>query len=186
MDAQHVMPRGRWRGLCLAMTLSFAFLAICLWWVSRALELVLAGNVATASLDVVAALGSPLLWQLVHFAASLFLCHFLLGLSAFALARLTEAAFGGTAIARRRWFVAGWLAVCVGLVVAANTTWHPSSIFAGAESWWRNEYLGQEPVVYALAGAALGVILLAWRAVPWPPPRNARRGATIAAAAVAA
>ncbi len=39
--------------------------------------------------------------------------------------------------ARREWLIAGWFVVMVGLLMAANTTWHPSSIFAGGTSSWR-------------------------------------------------
>jgi hypothetical protein len=73
--------------------------------------------------------------QLVAFGVAILLCHLLLGLAAFALARLTEAAFAGIALARRGSLITGWFVLLVGLALAANATWHPASIFASEDSW---------------------------------------------------
>ena len=83
-------PSG-WSGLILSQLLSLALLAGCLWWVVREAELILPNDQITASLSVEQNLGTDLPRQLFAFGAALLLCHALLGLAAFGLARLTEA-----------------------------------------------------------------------------------------------
>ncbi|HEU0224551.1 MAG TPA: sulfatase-like hydrolase/transferase [Steroidobacteraceae bacterium] len=169
-------------GLFLALGLSLVFMGACLWWVLRKLESLLSTHRVTASLSIESALGSTLPWQLAAFAASLVFIHVLFGLLAFMLARLTETAFPGGTIARRGWLIAGWIALLSGLVLAANTTWHPASTFAGAESWWRSEYLGVRPIAWALATVVLALAWLGWRAAPRRMPRVPRHALMIAAA----
>jgi arylsulfatase A-like enzyme len=174
---RQVRPRD---GVLLALGLSLVFMGACLWWVLREIALVLPNHRVTASLSVETALGSTLPWQLAAFAAALLLCHILFGLLAFGLARLTEAAFPGGSIARRGWLITGWLVLLAGLVMAANTTWHPSSIFAGEESWWRNPYLGIRPVAWLAFALTALLLWFGWRAAPRPLPRPSRRAATVA------
>ena len=159
-------PARRWEGMGLALALSLAFMAGCLWWVLRELEIVLPAHRVTSSLSFSKSLGSPLPWQVGAFGAALLLCHVALAFVAFGLARLTQAAFPGGGVASRGWLVTGWLVLLAGLVMAANTTWHPASIFAGEESWWRSDYFGHKPVTLAAAGLAVLVALLALRAAP--------------------
>lgn len=188
MSEQAVRPAGRWDGIFLALALSLAFMGGCLWWVLRELEVVLPSHRVTASLTVAKVLGTTLPWQIASFLAALLLCHVLFGLFAFALARLTETAIPGGNVVRRGWLVAGWLVLLAGLVMAANTTWNPASIFSGEDSWWRKDFAGLKPVSWALGLAALGVALLAWRAAPARLPRVPpvpRRFYTVAGAGAA-
>jgi hypothetical protein len=82
----------------------------------------------------------------------------LLGLLAFALARVTEAAFPKRVIAARSLLIAGWFAVLVGVLMAVNTTWFQSSIFSGEASRWRNVIVGLYPI--QVVGAALSMLIL--------------------------
>lgn len=184
MSEQADRPARRWEGLFLALALSLAFMSGCLWWVWRELEVVLPSHRVTASLTVDKVLGTSLPWQIAAFLASLLLCHVLLGLLAFALARLTEAAARGGTVARRGWLIAGWLVLLAGLVMAANTTCNPASIFSGEASWWRNEFVGLKPVTCVFSAVALGAALLAWRAAPVRLPNMPKRAVTIAGAGV--
>ena len=78
--------------------------------------------------------------------------------------------------------------------MAANTTWFPSSQFAGEWSWWRREVLGLAPVQLAAALLGVTVLLLLVRArkrLPTPRlagglaggPAGLRRGVRRVAAA---
>lgn len=180
MNEQSQRQVGPRDGIALSLGLSLVFMGACLWWVFREISLVLPNHRVTASLSVETALGSTLPWQLAAFAAALLLCHVLFGLLAFGLARLTEAAFPGGSIARRGWLITGWLVLLAGLVMAANTSWHPSSIFAGEESWWRNAYLGIRPVEWLAFALTALLLWFGWRAAPRPLPRPSRRAATVA------
>jgi hypothetical protein len=185
MSERDNRPARRWDGIGLALALSFAFMAGCLWWVIRELEIVLPSHRVTSSLSFAKALHSPLPAQVGAFGAALSLCHVALAFLAFALARLTQAAFPGGGVARRGWLIAGWLVLIVGLVMAANTTWHPASLFASEESWWRGDHVGQKPVTLAAAGLAVLVAWLAWRAAPTAWPRLPRRAGAVTLAAAA-
>jgi len=112
---------------------------------------------------------------LIAFGAALLAVHLLLGLVAFALAHLTEAASVGPPPARRSWLVAGWFALLVGLAMAANVSWHPSSRFASAESWFLTEVLGLRLGTLFMAASGLLVLFLLIRAArrlraPLPVP----------------
>ncbi len=151
----------RWSGLLLGQALALAFLTACLWFALRELELILPNDRITASLSLEQALGPALLAQLARFAAAVLLVHCLLGLAAFALARLTEAAWAGPPPARRRWLVAGWFALLVALVMAGNMTGHPSSQFASAESWFLAQIGGLRAAnLLLIAGGGLALVLL--------------------------
>jgi len=166
---------GPWSGLVLGQLLAFAFLAVCLWWVWRELALVLPNDRITASLGVQQTLGPALQGQLIAFGAALLAAHLLMGLTAFALARLTEAASEGPPPARRGWLVAGWFFLLVGLAMAANVSWHPSSRFVSAESWFLTEILGLRLATIFMAASGLLLLFLlicaarrprAWLSVP--------------------
>lgn len=168
-------PVSRWSGLALSQLLAMAFLAGCAWWVLRELELILPNDRVTLSLSVQDALGGVLGRQLLAFGAALLLCNALLGLLAFALARLTEAAMAEVPIARRGWLIAGWFMWLVALLMAANVAWHPASIFADEQSWLANDVAGFKPATLALAATAALILLLGVRALvradwqrPWP------------------
>ena len=156
--------RSDWSGLVLSQLLALVFLAGCLWWVLRELALILPVDRITASLSVEQSLGPVLQRQLLAFGAALLLCHALLGLVAFALARLTEAAFAGVAIARRGALITGWFVLLAGLVLAANATWHPASIFAGPDSWLLADLRGFRPTALLLYAALALVLFLVLRA----------------------
>lgn len=157
-------PPGRWSGLALSQLLGFAFLAFCVWWVWREVAIVLPNDRITASLSVQQTLGPVLQRQLISFGAALILSHALFGLIAFGLARLTETACDGPPPARRGWLVSGWFALQVGLVMAANVHWHPSSRFASAESWFMAEALGIKVAVLFMTGSAVLLLFLLVRA----------------------
>jgi hypothetical protein len=157
---------GAWSGLLLAEFLALLFLAVCLWEVWRELEFKLPDHRITGSLSVEQALDSVLGWQLAAFGAALVLCHLLLGLAAFGLARLTEAAFASAF--RRGWLVGGWFGLLAGLVLAANASWHPASIFSGGVSWLRGELLGGRPVDLLILACSAFILFLILRAVRRP------------------
>ncbi len=163
--------RGGWSGVTLSLTLALAWLAGCLWWVVREIHFLLASDQVTASVSIEKAFGSVLAWQLAKFGAALVLIHALLGLLAFALARMSEAAFPRRVVARRGWLIAGWLAVLCGLVMAVNTTWYPGSIFAGEESGWRRLILGLHPITHVIALLSLLILWLGIRASRGRPLR---------------
>ncbi len=156
--------RSGWSGLALSLTLAFAFLAGCLWWVVREVQFLLANDQITAVLSLRRTLGSVLAWQLTKFGAALLLIHAFLGLAAFALARLSEAAFPRRVIAHRAWLIAGWFAALCGILMAINTTWLPSSIFAGEQSFWRSVILGLHPIQFVIAALSVLILWLAIRA----------------------
>lgn len=165
-----------WQGLLLGQALALASVALCAWWMARQNSYLLANHRVTGSLNLHESfIGTTAFWQLAEFAGALVLVHALLGALAFALARLTEAAFPGREIARRRWLVGGWFALLAGLAMAANTTWHASSIFAGEDSWWRRDVGGFPPVAIAGFLLALLALFLAARVLPRlraPRPRH--------------
>ncbi len=158
---------GAWSGLVISLSLALLFLAVCLWGVWREIEFQLPNHLITGSFSVEQALDSVLARQLAAFGAATLLCHLLLGLAAFALARLTEAAFTN-AVVRRGWLVSGWFALLAGLVLAANASWHPASMFAGGVSWLRVELLGRKPVDLLLLACSAFVLFLILRAVRRP------------------
>ena len=169
---------GTWRDLVLGQALALAFLCCCLAWVWRQVEYILPGDLITGSFGFLEALHSRLGWQLGEFLAALVFCHSMLGFAACLLGRLTRAAFPQIASAYLP--IAVWFVALVALVLAANTTLFPASIFAAPESWWASPFLGMSPVV--VAGTALGglIAILAVRAVPQRPWRWTTHNATVA------
>jgi hypothetical protein len=166
-------PRGRWSGLLLGQCLALLFFAGCAWWVHRKVAHILPMDRVTLSLSVQDAFGSALGRQLLAFGAATLACHALVGLAAFALARLTELAAPGRTLAHHGLLITGWYAVLVGLAMSANATWFPSSIFSGEGSWVVQDIGGWKPVTLGLAAVATLVIGLAtralWLARPLPP-----------------
>ncbi len=145
------------------MLVSFLLMAGFVTFVLHELDLVLPYDRVTAALSVNDIAGSILGWQLAAFVCAVAVCHVLVGLGAFALARLTELAFPGGTIARRRWLIVGWFMVLAGLAMAANSAWYPASNFAGDESLWRGEVFGVRPVAALATGVTLVILLLAGR-----------------------
>ncbi len=174
VTATTIRKPGACSGLFLSQLLALAFLAGCLWWVWRDLELILPNHRITASLSVEQAMGPVLGRQLAAFGAAILLCHLLLGLAAFGLARLTEAAFPGVTIARRGTLVAGWLALAAGLLMAANASWHPASLFSGPDSWLLARMGGFLPVELLLAAVAALLLFLILRVLLRKPALNPR------------
>lgn len=152
---------GRWSGLLLSQLLALIAFAGCAWWVHRKVAHILPVDRVTLSLSVQETFGGVLGRQLLAFAAAAWLCHALVGLSAFSLARLTELATPGRTIARRSLLVTGWFAVLAGLAMAANSTLFPSSIFSGEGGWIVQDVGGWKPATLALAAV---VLLVAWMA----------------------
>lgn len=182
-------PHSAWSGLILSQLLALVFLAGCLWWVYRELTVLLPNDRIAASLSIEQSLGPVLPRQLLAFGAALLLCHALLGLAAFALARLTEAAFAGIAIARRGALITGWFVLLAGLVMATNVTWHPASVFASPDSWLLADIGGLRPVelmMYAVLALVLYLMLRAARRLRAMNPRLARGFAGAATAALIA
>ncbi len=172
---------GRWKGLGLSLTLALVFLLGCLAWMLREVELLFANDGVTAALSIEQGLGRALVLPLAAFGAALTLVHAIVGLLAFALARLAESAFPDRVIARRPWMIAGWFVLLAGIAMAANTTWYPASMFAGEESWWRSEFFGLRPVLWVLA---ILLLLIAWLAIRIAPGWSlGRRAPALAAAA---
>lgn len=172
-------PRRPWAGLALSLALALLFLAGCLWWGYNEIKFLIPNDRIAASLSIEQALGSTLIWQLAAFAGALLLCHLLLGLAAFGLARLTEAALPNTRIAHRNWLIAGWFTLLAGAVLAANSTWHVSSVFADEVSWLRRETSGLYPVEWLLLAMALGLLVLSFRVVLRIRPAVSGRGAAV-------
>ena len=175
-----------WSGLVLSQLLALAFLAGCVWWVLREAELILPNDRITASLSLEQDLGTRLPRQLFAFGTVLILCHALLGLLAFGLARLTEAATAGKPRVARSWLVAGWFTWLAGLVMAANATWYTGSRFAGTESWLLAGLWGFRPVEIVLAATGLFLLILLLRAVRRRSTFNPRLALGITGAAVLA
>ncbi len=144
----------------MSQILALALLAGCLWWVWREIALVLPNDRITASLSVEQSLGPVLRAQLFRFGAALLVCHLLLGLVAFGLARLTEAACNGPAPARRSWLIAGWFALLVGALMAANVNGHPSSRFVSPDSWFLQDIVGLRVSTLFLAGSSAFIAFL--------------------------
>lgn len=156
---------GRWSGLLLSQLLALLSFAGCAWWIHRKVAHILPTDRVTLSLSVQEALGGVLGRQLLAFAAAAWLCHALLGLSAFALARLTELAAAGRTVARRGLLVTGWFVLLAGLAMAANATWFPASIFSDERAWIVQDVGGWKPATLGLAMVATLVIALALRAL---------------------
>ncbi|MGH8455327.1 MAG: hypothetical protein ACRESW_12295, partial [Nevskiales bacterium] len=154
-----------WSGVALAQLQALVLLAGSSAWVWRELEVLLPNDRVAGFLGLEQALGSTLGLQLAAFGAAVLLSHAAFGLLVFALARLSEAAFPGGTSARRGWLITGWFVVMAGLVMAANTTWRPASIFSGEESWWRGLWFGLYPVQAAAIVIGLVVICLVTLAI---------------------
>jgi arylsulfatase A-like enzyme len=173
---------GAWRALVLGQALALVFLAACLSWVWREIEYILPANLVTGSFGFQDALHSRLGWQLGAFFAALLVCHSMLGLAAFGLARLTRAAW--PAAGSESLLTAGWFFALTGLVLAVNTTLFPASIFAGTDSWWRGNPAGILPVVAASLALAVVVAAFAARVLPRLAWRWTARNATVVASIV--
>lgn len=153
-----------WSGVWLSLILAAGSVVASAWWVAHETGYLFSTHKIAAAISLEDSLGSTLIWQLARFVSVLLGVHACFGLAAFGLARLTEAAFPGVVLAKRGSLVTGWFVVLCGIAMAANTTWHPSSIFAGKESIWRADIAGMRPVQLVALALALVVILFMWRA----------------------
>jgi arylsulfatase A-like enzyme len=151
-----------WSGLPLSQFLGLAFLAGCLWWNYREFLVSFVNHPVLPSLTVQEHLASGLMWRLAAFLLAAWLVHALLGIVAFGLARLTESALSPRFAVRRSFLIGGWFALLAGLAFAANTTWHPASLYAGNDSVWRQPWFGQPRIAWLVLLLALVVLLLAW------------------------
>lgn len=177
---------GVWGAIALGQILSLVLLAGCLWWVAREVAYVFASHRILASVNGEQGLGPVVTRELALFAGAAWLVHAFLGALAAGLALLTEKAFPNGIGARRSWLVAGWFMALAGLVLAANTTLYPSSVFSGEDSWWRKPVMGFLPVEFACVAFTA---LLSWLLIRVAPrlvlPRLAQTIATTAAAIAA-
>ena len=158
------MTTGRWSGLALSQLLALALLAACLWWIYREFSVSFTNHPVLPSLRVQEHLSSTLIWGLAAFLFFAWLVHALLGIVAFGLACLTDSALPRHFAVRRSLLVAGWFALLAGLAFAANTTWHPASLFAGDDSAWRLPWIGRPRILWLSLGLALVIQLLVWKA----------------------
>lgn len=178
------MSRPDLRGLLLSQVLALGWLLGCLAWVARELEFIFSNHRILVGLRIQDQFGSRLGLQLLAFLAAAWFVHALVGVVAFLMARLTESALPAH-VARRRWLVAGWFVLLVGLAMAANATWFPASLFASEESWWRVRVAGFYPVVIAVAATGIGVTVLFFLARPRPIRAATTAGVTTAAIVLA-
>jgi len=174
------MRRRDLRGLLLSQVLALGWLLGCLAWVARELEFIFSNHRILVGLRIQDQLGSRLGLQLMAFLTAAWFVHALVGVLAFLLARLTESALPARSVGRR-WLVAAWFVLFVGLAMAANATWFPASLFGSEESWWRVPIAGFHPVLIALASTGIGMGVLFFLARPRPT-----RAATAVGAATAA
>src|SRR5262245_27108519 len=159
----HAARTPAWRVLVFSQALALALLGACAAWAWRAINYVLRDHLITGSFGLDDALHSRLGWQLGAFAASLWLCHALLGLAAYGLGRMTCVAY--PRIRSPYLLTAGWFIALAGLALAANATMFPASMFTGPESWWRVDRGSAPPVAWLAAGLAALLIVVAVRAL---------------------
>jgi hypothetical protein len=151
---------------------SLLVFAACVWWVYRDLSHVIGGGGLTGSItwgdDIFAAQRA----RLLLFAFAALTLHALLGLLAYWLARLSRAAFPGLPSERLSSLTILWVTVLFGLVLAANASWYPASLFATEDSWLRTGRDGIAPLTVLAAGVGLVLLViavLALRRVAWSP-----------------
>jgi arylsulfatase A-like enzyme len=161
------------------VALALVFLAVCLARVWREIEYILPSDLITGSFGFVAALHSRLGWQLGAFLAALLFCHLMLGFAAYGLGRLTRTAF--PRVTSEFTPTAVWFVVLAGLVLAANATLFPASIFAGWEPLWQGRLAGVPPIAAAATALCVFIAILVGRAAPRLSWRWTRGNATVAA-----
>ncbi len=144
----------------LSLSLSFLFLACCIWIVYRDLDAVLGPSTMTGSISWVVTFNAVLATRLAVFALAVLLVHAALGLLVWALARLTRAAFP---FAATRWLpglIVAWALALAFMTLATNALWYPGSRFAFASFGLPAEWGGiSSPAAIALAvGGIVGVL----------------------------
>ena len=144
----------------LSLSLSFLFLACCIWIVYRDLDAVLGPSTMTGSISWVVTFNAVLATRLAVFALAVLLVHAALGLLVWALARLTRAAFP---FAATRWLpglIVAWTLALAFMTLATNALWYPGSRFAFASFGLPAEWGGiSSPAAIALAvGGIVGVL----------------------------
>jgi arylsulfatase A-like enzyme len=172
----------------LGQALALLLLGACAGWIWRHVEYVVPQAVYAAPFGFREALASRLGGQLAAFAAALVLVHALLGIASSVLAILTRAAFPRAASPTL--LTLAWFVVLTGLAFAANSTWFPTSVFAGQASPWREPIAGLLPVAWLailLVGAILALAVRAIRRTGWRWRwTSARVAVLVVGAAVAA
>lgn len=159
-------------GLLTGLVLGMGFLLACLWHTWVRLDVALAESDVTASLIQRGEIGDVLPGQLLAFAAAAIIAHLALGLLAWGLARLSNAAFPGQWTRRRLGLITLWALVLAALVLMANGTWFPASGFASEESWLLAEWSGVRPVYLPLATVGMAVLAMGVRVLARRQPRR--------------
>jgi hypothetical protein len=175
--------KGSLQGLLLSQLLALLFLAGCVSWVYRELELVLGATPVTASIAWNPGRDTVLTVRLAGFAIAALLAHIALGLTALGLSRLTMAALPDRSAGREISLTLAWALLLMLLVLGANATWYPASRFAGGDSWLLSEWHGLTPVLAMLTAIGTMIIALAILALRRAAPRRPtlRRGLVVAA-----
>jgi arylsulfatase A-like enzyme len=150
--------------LMVALLLSAAFLAVCLWWTLSDLRLAFANDNVTASLMDGQVFGPVLIGRLAWFAVALAMTHLSFGLLALGLTRLTVAAAPQFAAGRHLALILVWFLVLVALALMANATWYPASRFSPEDSWLQASWRGMRPMHAVLTAWAMLLVVLASRA----------------------
>jgi hypothetical protein len=151
--------------LTLALLLGIGFMAFCLWWGLRNLLYALLSEKVTAALVHGEVFVPVLTARIAGFAAALVALHLLLGLAAFACARLTGAALPRFAANLKGWLVFAWFVLIVLLAMLANAAYFPASLFTPKDGWMRADWNGLRPLDLVVAGIAVTLALLGWLAI---------------------
>ena len=166
---------------------SLLILAACAWWVFRDLSRVIGGGKLTGSITWGDDIFGAQRVRLLLFALAVLALHVLLGLLAYWLARLSRVAFPSLPAERLSSLAILWVTVLFALVLAANASWYPASLFAADDSWLLANWDGIAPLTALVAGVGcilLVVVVLALRRVAWSPQfwmRSAVAAALLAA-----
>ncbi len=158
---------------------------MCLWHLVQQLQTELANSKVTASLLYGGDIGDVLPLQLLSFAAAVLAVHLALGLVAWGLASLSEAAFPTRLQGRQRQLVVLWVLVLLGLVLMANGTWFPASDFSSEQSWLLAEWSGLRPIHVPLAGVGLALLVIAVRLLARGRRQPGRRYLVVSGAVMA-
>ena len=170
--------RRRLEGIGLSLSLSFLFLACCIWIVYRDLDAILGPSKLTGSISWVVTFNAVLATRLAVFAFTVLLAHAALGLLVWALARLTRAAFP---IAAARWLpglIIAWALALAFMTLVTNALWYSGSRFAFASFGLPADWDGiSTPAAVALAVGGTVVVLGVLACLRSGAPRLPGRGA---------
>ena len=180
--------RRRFHGLGLSQLLALLFLAGCVWFVYHQFMFRLGGQLVTSSIEWDPGFDSVLTQRLAGFAIAVLLVHIALGFAAWGLGRLTVAALPHWAAHRLPALNTGWTLLLVSLVLAANSTWYPASLFASESPWLPSKWHGLTALNALLAAVGIAIIALGIVALRRVGPRVPYwyRGLVVAAVLVIA